>query len=224
MMTSREEEREKKYRVEDIRSIKIYPKNDDEYNSDDGNDIADIVYLPEISSVKRKEDKFYQHLVPIGNGIYDGTINEKLLREGQGIYSINNGEEYYSGSWKDDKPDGYDFNFKNHGSIIYHDILKLVAEWKEGKTEFIYINDIEQYYKNQYEVFYNSLESIILLNNENQQKRRQYLQILIGLFEKCLSNLSLLKEIVTSPILPRELKISANLLFKLDHSYTNLNK
>ncbi|CAF3926867.1 unnamed protein product, partial [Rotaria sp. Silwood1] len=24
------------------------------------------------------------------------------------------------GSWKDDKPDGYGFNLKNHGTIIYY--------------------------------------------------------------------------------------------------------
>ncbi|CAF1287493.1 unnamed protein product [Rotaria sp. Silwood1] len=303
MMTNREEERdfsdknlslnsnlnpvnieskegEKKYRLEDIRSIKIYPKNDDEYSSNDENDISDIVYLPEISSIKRKEDKFYQQFLPIGNGIYNGTINKEFLREGQGTYSINNGEEYYSGSWKDDKPDGYGFNLKNHGTIIYYgefqkgilkegygkeqlpngyeyegkikdekfhglgslsikvsglteinqsgiekDILKLVAEWKEGNIEFIYINDIEQYYINQYESFCNSLESILLLNNnEYQQKQREYLLNFIDLFEKRLSNLNLLNEIVTNPHLPRVLKSSADLLFKLDHSYTNLNK
>ncbi|CAF4982196.1 unnamed protein product, partial [Rotaria sp. Silwood1] len=226
-----------------------------------------------------KEDQIYQHLLPIENGIYDGTVNEKFLREGQGTYSFNNGEEYYSGEWKDDKPDGYGYNFKNYGSMIFHGqfkngilkegygkvqlsnkyqyegkikdgkfhglgclsievsglteinessvqkkILKLVAEWKEDETELIYLNEIEQYYQHQYKDFQDSLESLILLSNENHQQQRQYLQILIDLFEKHLVDFYLLNEIVTNQNLPHKLKSSADLLSKLDHSYTNLNK
>ncbi|CAF1525147.1 unnamed protein product, partial [Rotaria sordida] len=270
---------EKKCLLEDIRSIKIYRKNDEEVSSDDENDIADIVHLPEASTVKRNDDKFYQRLLPIENGIYNGTINETFLREGQGTYSINNGEEYYSGEWKNDKHDGYGYNFKQYGSITHHGqfengilkegygkvqlpdkyqyegkikdgkfhglgclsievsgltginrssveetILKLVAEWKENKTEFIYRNEIEQCYQNQYEVFQHSFESFILLSDQNHQQQRQCLQILIDLLEKRLVDISLLKEIVTNSILPHKLKSSADLLFKLDNSYTNLNK
>ncbi|CAF1411630.1 unnamed protein product [Adineta steineri] len=260
----------KKYPSNDIRSIEILKNDDDECDNDYLNNIDDVIGLPDISSFTRKEDKFYQHLLAVDDGIYDGTVNEKSLREGQGTFSINNGEEYYSGSWKNDKPNGYGFNLKNHGLIVYHgtfedsilkegygkeqlsddyeykgeisngsfhglgtlsikvsglgDILKLVAEWKEGKAEIVYKNDIEEYYKKQNKVFHNALENLILLNNENHQKQREYFRTLIDLFEKRLSDLVLLKEITTNTILPSELKLSADLLFKLDNSYTNLEK
>jgi hypothetical protein len=89
----------KKLILDEIRSIKTYSKNnDDDEESDDGvtDDIDDVRYLPKISNVKRKQDKFYQDLLPIGNGIYNGTINEKFQREGSGTFCINNNEEFYS--------------------------------------------------------------------------------------------------------------------------------
>ncbi|CAF1575905.1 unnamed protein product, partial [Didymodactylos carnosus] len=246
----------KKYRPNDIRSIEILKNDDDECNNNDVDDIDDIIGLPEVSNIKRKENKFYQHHLPIDDGIYDGTINEESLREGQGTYSINNGKEYYSGSWKDDKPNGYGVHLKDHGLTIYHCIfeegtlkegygkVQISKEYeykgesyngefnglgslsikKEGKTEIVYRNDLEEYYKKQSKVFYNTLQDIILLNNENQQNQKKYFQNLIDLFEKRLSNLNLLKEITTNTILPPELKLSADLLYNVDDSYTKLSK
>ncbi|CAF3293898.1 unnamed protein product [Rotaria socialis] len=47
-----------------------------------------------------------------GNGLYDGTASENLLREGLGTCGVDNREEYYSDSWEDDKPHGYGYNLK----------------------------------------------------------------------------------------------------------------
>ncbi|CAF4776899.1 unnamed protein product, partial [Rotaria sp. Silwood2] len=74
-----------------------------------------------MSTVKRQEDKLYQHLLPIDKGIYDGTVNKKFLRKGLGTYSRNNGEEYYSSVWNNYKPHGCCYMFKNYDSTIYHD-------------------------------------------------------------------------------------------------------
>ncbi|CAF3311875.1 unnamed protein product [Rotaria socialis] len=265
---------EKKSSIQDIRSIKVFSTdNDDECSSDDErNSIADIACLPEISAVKRKEDRCYQHLLPIDNGLYDGTVSEKFLREGLGTYTVNNDEEYYSGAWKDDKPHGYGYNLKSRGSTIYYgefnngllkegygkvtledgyvykgpikdgkfhglgslsmkiaglkeiDTLQLVAEWENGKTSIVYKNEIKLYYEYQYQAFCNSLESIISLNSVSRKEQRKFFQSLIDLLEKRLLNLNLLNEIATHSILPRELKSSANLLYKLDNSYTHLKK
>ncbi|CAF1180252.1 unnamed protein product [Didymodactylos carnosus] len=261
-----------------MRSVQLCRRDNDEYISDDElNDIVNRLSLPELSTVKREEDKIYQNLMPIDNGIYDGTVNEELLREGQGIYRSDNSEEFYSGSWKNNKPHGYGYSFKSQGRSIYHgefengelkegygkvglehkyeyegkivkgkfhdlgslsikieglieidspgvekDTLKLVAEWEKGKTRCIYVNGIEKYYQYQYKVFSDSLDSIISLDNENRQKQRQYFRSLIDLSEKRLLNITLLKEIAKHPMLPGQLKLSADLLSRIDNSYTKL--
>ncbi|CAF4187169.1 unnamed protein product, partial [Rotaria sordida] len=105
----------------DVRSIKLYPRDSGARNSDDERD--DIIYIglvPEISAIKRKEDKFYQQHLPIDDGIFDGTVNEKILREGLGTFSSNNGERYHSGQWKNDKPHGYGYRFDKYASVIYY--------------------------------------------------------------------------------------------------------
>ncbi|CAF3364109.1 unnamed protein product, partial [Rotaria sp. Silwood2] len=264
-----------------IRSIELYPRDGGAFSSDDERgDITDISLVPEISAVKRNEDKFYQQLLPIDDGIYDGTINEKMLREGFGTFSSNNGERYYSGVWKDDKPRGYGYRFDKFGSAIYYgefndkvlqegygklrldngysyegkmkndqfhglgslsieidglkeidspgtekDTLKLVAEWENGKTKIIYTNEIKEYYKYQYKVFSNSIESMSSFNSENQQNQRKYFQNLIDLLNESYSNIDLLREIASpNCVFPVQLKSSAHLLTKLDNSYSSLKE
>ncbi|CAF3778311.1 unnamed protein product, partial [Adineta steineri] len=121
---------EEKPNIRHIRSVRPFKKNkDDQSSDDDGVDVADLSCMPDISVVKRKEDKIYQHLLPIDNGFYDGALDGNLLREGLGTYSFNNGEEYYSGLWKDDKPCGYGYQFKGYGSTICH------GDFHDGKLK-----------------------------------------------------------------------------------------
>ncbi|CAF1408560.1 unnamed protein product [Adineta steineri] len=121
---------EEKPNIRHIRSVRPFKKNkDDQSSDDDGVDVADLSSMPDISVVKRKEDKIYQHLLPIDNGFYDGALDGNLLREGLGTYSFNNGEEYYSGLWKDDKPCGYGYQFKGYGSTICH------GDFHDGKLK-----------------------------------------------------------------------------------------
>ncbi|CAF1234525.1 unnamed protein product [Rotaria magnacalcarata] len=274
------ERKEKNFSLGSLSSIKIYPRDNRGNSSQaDLNDIADVIELPEISKVKRKEDKFYQHLLPIEDGLYDGIVNDKLLREGLGTYSTNDGKEYYSGVWKNDKTHGYGYRFENYGSSIYHGFfenqilkegfgkvklendyvyegkiengkfhglgslsveieglpplnrpgiengtLSLIAMWGNGITRIVFANGIEQYYAHQYQVFQHSLDSIISSNIDNLDKKREDFQILISLFEKRLIGSTLLKQISEHPGLPKELKLAADLLQRLDTCYDNLRK
>ena len=274
------ERKEKDFSLGSLSSIKIYPRDNRENSSQaDLNDIVDLIELPEISTVIRKEDKFYQHLLPIEDGLYDGSVNDELLREGLGIYNTNDGKEYYSGVWKNDKPNGYGCRFENYGSSIYHgffenqilkegfgrveledgyvyegkigngkfhglgslsieiqglrpldspgiekNTLSLIAMWENGKTRLVFANGIEQYYAHQYHLFELSLNSIISLNIDNLDRKRKNLQTLILLVGKHLLSSTLLKEITEHHKLPKELKLAADLLQRLDKCYDNLKK
>ena len=143
------ERKEKDFSLGSLSSIKIYPRDNRENSSQaDLNDIVDLIELPEISTVIRKEDKFYQHLLSIEDGLYDGSVNDELLREGLGIYNTNDGKEYYSGVWKNDKPNGYGCRFENYGSSIYHgffenQILKEGFGRVELEDGYVYEGKIE---------------------------------------------------------------------------------
>ncbi|CAF1453216.1 unnamed protein product [Adineta ricciae] len=259
--------------------IKPFKGGEDEASSDEDDvDIGDISCMPHISIVKKKEEKIYQHLLPIDNGFYDGTLDKDLLREGLGTYSLNNGEEYYSGSWKLDRPNGYGYHIQNYGSTIYHgefyegklkegfgkvtlsnkyeyrgtvtdgqfhglgflsikiagltdmdkpnekkETLRLIAEWDMGKTKIIYVDEVKRYYHYHSESFYKTLESTLSSYNETLQEQKKYFEILLDIVEKHL-NLSVLDEISIHADLPATLRSSANLLYALDESYTNLKK
>ncbi|CAF1312742.1 unnamed protein product [Adineta steineri] len=270
---------EEKPNIRDIRSVRPFNKNkDDQSSDDDGVDVADLSCMPDISVVKRKEKKIYQHLLPIDNGFYDGALDGNLLREGLGTYSFNNGEEYYSGLWKDDKPCGYGYQFKGYGSTICHgdfhdgklkegygkvkkddgyeykgtirddnfhglgilsikiaglrdmnntsvykETLKIVAEWNMGKTDVVYLDEIQAYYIDQHKIFCENLSSILSSKNESLRKQRQYFQILIDLDERFL-DLKLLYEIGAHPQLPKKLKSSADLFKTLPDRFTSSEK
>ncbi|CAF1507583.1 unnamed protein product, partial [Rotaria sordida] len=108
-------------------------------------------------------------------------------------------------------------------SNIEKDTLKIIAEWENGRTIKIYVDEIKQYYEYQYKIFCNSLESISS-NTENRQKQKEYFQILTDLLSKNLLSRNLLYEIVIHSNLPRELKSSADLLYKLENSYLDLKQ
>ena len=89
-------------------------------DSDDGlGDIEDLIKLPELSSVcHSSHNKFFQHNLSIENGIFEGLVDEKLRRDGIGIYSVNNGQDYYCGQWQEDKVHGYGFQKLNYGASL----------------------------------------------------------------------------------------------------------
>ena len=96
--------------------------DDSDNSSDDGlADIEDLIKLPDPSSVRlSRQSRFYQHNLPIENGLYEGLIDEKLRRNGLGIYSVNNGQDYYCGQWLEDKANGIGFQKLNYNASIVH--------------------------------------------------------------------------------------------------------
>jgi len=95
---------------------------DSDNDSDDGlGDIEDLIKLPELTSVRpASHNKFFQYNLPIENGVFEGLVDEKLRRHGLGIYSVNNGQDYYCGQWQEDKVNGYGFHKLNYGASLFY--------------------------------------------------------------------------------------------------------
>ena len=60
-------------------------------------------------------------------GLYQGTVNKDLKRDGKGLMHFNNGS-FYSGEWKEDMIDGL-------GLIKYYNGDKYMGHFKEGKRD-----------------------------------------------------------------------------------------
>jgi hypothetical protein len=241
-------------------------------SDDELEDLKDLVHLPEFSSFKNDSNlKEYHAHLPIDDGIYEGLMNEEMLRDGFGMYSINNGEEYYAGKWKDDKKHGEGYWLLQNASVCYYGmfnedrfqkgygkaklkdgytyegkfennkfeglgelsisidglsndsktLLKVVADWKGGKISTTYLNEVKDYFEEQYDIFNKCLQ-IISGNLNDMNSKRIYLKILIELLENGKTNNNLLIDISKQSFLPKDLKISADLLVKLEIAYEGL--
>jgi hypothetical protein len=162
--------------------------------------------------------------------IFHGKFEKGILKEGYGKVMLADGY-VYEGKIEDEK-------FHGLGSLTIRikglrdinpphaekECLRVIADWKEGKTKksFTYLNEIEEYYQYQFEHFSRNLESFVLLNRENYQKQRDCLQTLIELHRKSDSDMHLLREIDIQENLPPEMKLAADFLLRLDSSHTAL--
>lgn len=111
----------------DIFESFIFESTDATESDDDLDDIHDlIVALPNLVEKTDASSRSYHAHLPIDDGIYEGLVkDENMQREGLGSFSVNNGEEFYSGQWLGDKRNGNGYWTREYAKVVYYGHFKV---------------------------------------------------------------------------------------------------